>query len=57
LPSASGWQRPASTVDFHNLDIRHAWHTQKRELCALRRSLFFGADETAPFLFIIPKTT
>ena len=30
LPSASGWQRPAPTVDFHNLDIRHAWHTKKK---------------------------
>ena len=25
----SGWQRPALTVDFHHLDIRHAWYTIK----------------------------
>jgi len=30
LPSASGWQRPAPTVDFHNLDIRHAWRTIRK---------------------------
>ena len=27
MPSASGWQRPAPTVDSHHLDICHAWHT------------------------------
>ena len=32
LPSASSWQRPAPTVDFHYLDIRHAWHTKKASL-------------------------
>ena len=33
LPSASGWQRPAPSVDFHHLVIRHAWHTGNPRGC------------------------
>ena len=35
LPSASGWQRPAPIVDFHNLDISHAWRTKTKRLSHL----------------------
>jgi len=30
LPSASGWQLPAPTADFHRQVTRHAWRTMKR---------------------------
>ena len=42
LPSASGWQRPAPSVDFHNLDIRHAWRTKKESRLVPLSFFFWG---------------
>ena len=42
LPLASGWQLQTPTVDFHHLDICHAWHTSKK-----------GCARTHPFSMTI----